>query len=339
MFLKYVFPAIILTIIIHLGSSPAPEQALREGDYVSDLLEKLGKPALPHKPDFSIEGVSAEKGEELVRLGFTEKPGGGKTGRQSKHFVCTACHNVVKDDPTLRFKDPEVRLDYAIEHDIPYVQGSSLYGAVNRTHFYNGDYEKKYGELVTPARDNIREAIQLCAVECSQGRRLKDWELESILAYLWTIGLRVEDLELSDRQMQAVEDALNGRGNLEHAVELIESRYASGAPATFIDPPKNRKEGYPELTGRVERGKAIYELGCLHCHESGRYAFFKLDRSKLSTRFLERHIDRYTRYSIYQVARYGTSPMPGKSTYMPQYTLEKMNQQQLEDLKAFLEQD
>lgn len=339
MFLKYAFPIVLLSVFLNFASSPASEKTLKQDDYVADVLERLGEAELPHKPDLSIQGVSAEKGKELVLYGSTDKPGGGKSGKQSKHFVCTACHNVVKDDPTLRFDDPEARLDYAIQNDIPFLPGTTLYGAVNRTRFYNGDYEKKYGELVEPARDNIREAIQLCAVECSQGRRLEPWELESILAYLWTIGLRMEDLAFSDRQVQAIEAALNGRGEREHAIELIQARYAAGAPATFIDPPEDRRKGYPELAGRPERGEAIFKLGCLHCHEAGRFAFFKLDDSRLSTRFLERHIDRYTRYSIYQVIRYGTSPMPGKQTYMPQYTREKMSRRQVEDLRSFLQQD
>ena len=82
----------------------------------------------------------------------------------------------------------------------------------------------------------------------------------------------------------------------------------------------------------------IYDLSCLYCHEKGRYAFFKLDDSKYSLDYLEKHFPKYTRYSVYQVARYGTSPMNWKRTYMPNYTLEKMSYQQMEDLRAYVEQ-
>ena len=94
-------------------------------------------------------------------------------GKQSKHFVCTSCHNIQKEDPDLSIADPQARLEYARDMELPYLPGTTLYGAVNRTSFYNGDYEKKYGDLVKPARNNLREAIQLCAVECSQGRALR----------------------------------------------------------------------------------------------------------------------------------------------------------------------
>lgn len=66
--------------------------------------------------------------------------------------------------------------------------------------------------------------------------------------------------------------------------------------------------------------------------------FFELDDAQNTFKFLDRHISRYTRYSIYQVARYGTSPLPGKGAYMPQYTMEKMNNQQLEDLRTYIQE-
>ena len=44
----------------------------------------------------------------------------------------------------------------------------------------------------------------------------------------------------------------------------------------------------------------------------------------------------YDQRSIYHVNRYGTKPMGGKKAYMPHYTLEKMSNQQLEDLRAYI---
>ena len=159
--------------------------------------ESLGE-EVPNKVDPAINGVSPERGKELVLYGKTSKPNGGKTKKQSKHFVCTSCHNIQREDPDLTVSDPQARLEYVQKNGMPFLQGTTLYGAVNRTSFYNGDYEKKYGDLVKPARNSIREAIQLCAVECAQGRRLENWELESVLSYLWTIGLKMEDLGLPE---------------------------------------------------------------------------------------------------------------------------------------------
>lgn len=304
---------------------------------VNEVLLRLGDAPLPHPADTSMKWVSARAGEELVKYGFGRGPGGFKTSRQSKHFVCTSCHNLEKEDPDLSVSDPQARLLYVKDKGLPFLQGTSLYGVVNRTQFYNGDYRKKYGDLVNAAQNNIREAIQLCAEECAQGRRLRDWEIESILAYFWELGLKMDDLIFSEREWQEVQGALDGNGDKEGVIRMIKRRYLAGSPATFVTPPKDRKVGY-ELEGNAENGKLIYDLSCLHCHENGRYAFYRLDDSKFSFKHLDRHFSRYTRYSVYQVARYGTSPLNGKRAYMPNYTMEKMSNQQMEDLRAYVKE-
>ena len=306
---------------------------------VAKVLEKLGDKPMPHKPNMKVKGASAEKGFDLMIRGITSKPGGGKTKKQSKHFICTSCHNLDREDPDLSVVDPQARLEYVHDNEgIAFLQGTTLYGAVNRTQFYNGDYDKKYGKLVEKARNNLREAIQLCAVECAQGRRLKSWELESILAYMWTIDLKMEDLNLTDTEVKLIDKALmDQEGDRTDAIALLKTKYLQASPATFVKPPDDREGGYPKK-GNPENGKLIYEHSCLYCHEEGRPAFFRLDDSKLSLNYLAKHFPRYTRYSTYQVARYGTPPMSGKKAYMPQYTLEKMSNQQMEDLRAYIEQ-
>jgi len=119
-------------------------------------------------------------------------------------------------------------------------------------------------------------------------------------------------------------------------IDNLKAHFLNGSPATFATPPDNRKEGY-NYEGDPQNGKLIYDLSCKHCHENQRYAFFNLDNSKYSFKHLEKHISRYTRYSIYQVIRWGTSPIPGKRAYMPNYTLEKLSHQQVEDLRAYIE--
>ena len=331
--------SIFITLIFFVVFSalrPHPNTVVNGQSAVAEVLVQLGDDPLPHQVDGSITGASAEKGADIVLRGITNKPSGGKISKQSKHFVCTSCHNVQRENPDLSVADPQARLLYARDQGLPYLPGTTLYGAVNRTSFYNGDYEKKYGDLVKPARNDLREAIQLCAVECSQGRALEDWEMESVLAYLWTIGLKLEDLHLSSQDYDALNSALNGEGNAQGMVEDLKARYLSGSPATFVEPPKDRKEGY-DYEGDPTNGQLIYDLSCKHCHENQRYAFFNLDDTKYSFRHLKKHIPRYTRYSIYQVMRYGTSPIPGKKAYMPNYTLEKLSHQQAEDLRAYIE--
>ncbi|MEM1319945.1 MAG: cytochrome c [Bacteroidota bacterium] len=303
---------------------------------VWELLKQLGEPAPNHTVNTSIDGVSAERGEDLVRYGITVSPKGKKTRKQSKHFVCTSCHNIVKEDPDLRVADPQARLEYAAKNQLPYLQGTTLYGAVNRQHFYNGDYEKKYGDLVAPARQNLREAIQLCAVECSQGRRLNSWEMESVLAYLWTLQYKLGDLDMETSDYQTLEAATQG-GDKTSAREKLKSFYLDFSPAHFVAPPENLREGYP-LAGNPDNGELIYKLSCLHCHENKRYSYFHLDVTRQTFKYLVNNFDNYAHSSIYEASRYGTPPLYGKRAYMPQYTEEKMTNQQMEDLRAYIEQ-
>lgn len=334
---KLLLTTLIATTALMALEQMAASQPLSPDDLVADVLLRLGDKPAAHYPDTTLPGVSVEAGRGIMLTGFATGPDGGKINKQSKHYVCTACHNIEREDPDLSVSDPQARLAYAKDNGLPFLQGTALYGAVNRTSFYNGDYEQKYGALVEPARHDLREAIQLCATECSQGRALEPWEMESVLAYLWTVGLNMEDLILSDTEQQSIQEALTGNGDPSQAVELIKSKYLSGSPATFVAPPEDRKAGYPVDTTDIENGRLVYELSCLHCHENERYSFFRLDDSKLTFQHLAKHFPRYTEYSVYQVGRYGTSPVPGSKPYMPNYTLEKLSHQQMEDLRAYIE--
>jgi mono/diheme cytochrome c family protein len=334
----FIFLIFGLTLLI-----PATEGMLVEvgpESSVEQTLVMLGEEPVPHQLNPAIEGATVQRGYEIVHEGRTTRPDkGGRTARQSRHFYCTSCHNMVVEDPDLTVADPQARLNFALEKGIPFLQGTTLYGVVNRTSYYNGDYEKKYGkEQVEKARYDLREAIQLCAVGCAQGRALDDWEIESVLAYLWTLELRVEDLQLTDGEIDQVNNALNedkGKTDKEGVAKMIRSKYLQASPATFTPPPADREKGYL-LKGEANNGKAIYETSCLYCHKNGRFSFYHLGDDKLSFKHLDYHMSRYTPYSLYQVARYGTVPLFGKKSYMPQYTQEKMTDQQMEDLRAYI---
>lgn len=306
---------------------PVPTTPLSANTSVESLRLRLGAAPAPHLPD--PERADLDLGRALVLEGITDR------GRQSKHFRCTSCHNVVPEDPDLSISDPEARLAYAEEQDLPFLPGTTLYGIVNRRSFYNGDYELKYGDLVDSARHDLRQAIQLCATECAQGRALTATELESTLAFLWEFELQLGDLQLSEGEQTQLREAL-AINDGPTGLALLEAHYLQASPATFVEPPVPREKGYPGLTGRPAAGRAIYERSCLHCHERQRYSFFNLDNSDYSFDFLAKHAPLYTRYSMYQVVRYGTSPIPGKRAYMPHYTAERMSNQQVEDLQAYI---
>ncbi len=308
---------------------------LSESDKLAEVIELLGGDYSEKRPDYSIPFVSATVGKALVHDGIAAIPGSKKAKRQSKHFVCTSCHNTTIEDPDLANPNPQSRLIYAKENGIPFLQATTLYGAVNRETYYNGDYEKKYGDLVLPARYNIREAIQLCATECSQGRKLEKWELESVLAYLWELQLTVGDVELSELEKESIELAVDNERIRSEALKLIKTKYALASPATALPPPEDRKKG-TGLDGDPENGALIYELSCMHCHYQKKYSFLHLDKTKMNLKHLDRKAGTYDRHSIYQVVRYGTFPKHGKKSYMPFYTKEKMSEQQLSDLRAYL---
>ncbi len=313
---------------------------LEDASYLEDILRSLGA---ARRADTSPRpGGSLALGEQIVTKGI-----GHNGKRQSKHFVCISCHNVVPEDPNFLSYDPAARLEYAVEHDLPFLPGTTLYGAVNRKSYYNGDYDKKYGDLVKSARKDLRAAIQLCATECAQGRPLDNNEMESVLLYLQKIGLQLGDLQLTATEKKQVDTALtkatqqadSPTGAQAAAIAMLTSKFAAASPATFVLPPENRNEGYP-LDRKLQPavGKEIYSRSCLHCHEKQQFAFFELAEEIYHYDFLLKHFPRYTRYSTYQVVRYGTSPIPGKKAYMPHYTAERMSHQQVEDLKAYLQQ-
>jgi len=299
---------------------------------VSSLLESLGVDFTIKKPKQLNDKVSVEVGRQLFINGFA-KTKTAKAKKQSKHFVCTSCHNIQKEDPDLTVSDPQARLVYTDQQNLPFLQGTTMYGAVSRETYYNGDYFKKYGELVTPARNDIRGAIQLCAVECAQGRPLRDWEMESILSYLWTLDLQISDLNLSADEIETIEDETIAD---EDKVSLIKSKYLAGSPAHFSAPPVNRKQG-SGLRGDPENGKLIYNNSCLHCHYQGKYSYLHLDDTRLSKKHLCNKAPTYHNHSIYQVVRWGVPSKSGKESYMPQYPLEKMSEQQLSDLRAYID--
>lgn len=332
--MKYsIFLTLVVTILLaSWGYNDQRPLSLTESTTVTELLQSFGEDLNEKKPNKNLKGVSPEVGEQLFKKGFSKKPKGGKSKKQSKHFVCTSCHNVDKEDPNLAESNPETRLQYTAKNKLPFLQGTTMYGAVSRETYYNGDYDKKYGDLVKPARNDIRGAIQLCAVECAQGRKLKDWELESILAYLWTIDIKISDLDLSENQIDSLEDGNVSDGK---KIALLKSKYLQASPAHFIPPPVDRRLGVG-LVGNSKNGKLIYDGSCLHCHFEQRYSFLHLDHSKLSFKHLKRKAPTYHRHSIYQVTRWGVPTKSGKNSYMPQYPVEKLSDQQLADLMAYI---
>lgn len=302
-------------------------------DRVTVVLEQLGAPQGLHFIK-ELDSVKVRMGKELVLNGRTVSPSGKLTKRQSRYFVCTDCHNVVQEDPNLMKPNPEARLKYAEINGIPFLQGTTLYGAVNRKHWYNDDYLIKYGQLVAPARDTLVNAVQLCATTCSQGRSFTNWELDAVMHYLNSIGLKMGDLNLTNKEKQMV---INGAGTDESKdfARLIESKYFQESHATFLDPISSIERELGS-NGDVQSGAMIYKNSCLHCHKDGGVTNFKLSNAKLDFQFLRKHLLVDGNKSVYHISRKGTYMKNGYRPYMPNYTKERLSHQQLEDLVAFI---
>jgi mono/diheme cytochrome c family protein len=297
---------------------------------VYDVLFDLGV----MKPAHFIEQMAtlSKQGEELIKIGRTTDPNGKQGKFISKFYTCTSCHNLVREDPDLRIVDQESRLSYAIEKNIAYLQGSTFWGMVNRETWYNDDYVLKYGDLVRKAEHSLEESIQLCAQVCSQGRPLEDWEMKSILSYLWSLQLDMDDLNMDVEELKSLNTLTN-----DSKVQLIKSKYLNKSPATFVDPPADKHMGYG-LVGNPDRGKAIFELGCQHCHRPNGESDVVFEKNALTLNWLSRHMYDDGDKSIYEIVRKGTYAASGHKEYMPHYTLEKMSHQQVEDLRAYIQQ-
>ena len=303
---------------------------------VQEVLAELGEPMPAHFIK-NLDEEKVRKGEELVKYGKTIGSNGRKTKFISKYYVCTTCHNLEQEDPDLRFSNPETRLPYVKEKNMPFLQGTTFKGIVNRESWYNNDYVKKYGdEKIEAAHNNLRESIQLCAIECSQGRSMKDWEIEAVLSYYQSLQFTLQDLKLSATDMEKLNKERTNPTDQLALREWIKSFYLQTSPAHFFDAPADKIEGYAGLIGDPKIGKDIYELSCLYCHKDGGVSHYILDNSKLSFRHLEKMVPKDSHFSLYQIIAYGTYAIPGHKPYMPHYPEERMSKQQVEDLRAYI---
>ena len=145
----------------------------------------------------------------------------------------------------------------------------------------------------------------------------------------------------AQRQVQASIETGEKR---EEAIALIKSKYLQAAPGHFGEPPESLEEGFPLIEQtNPERGRWIYQQACLHCHGSRLSAPMResLGMNIESYEYLIEEL--FTEESLYNYIRRGTHPHDegfgaDASLYMPLYPRERMSDQQVEDLRAFLEE-
>ena len=327
-----IFLLLVVSFVL-LGSRT--DQVWSESSLLGDVLIALGDEVPAHaRPNANEELI--QRGYELVHLGKSVSPEGKRSGYISKYFMCTSCHNQSIEDPDLRFSDPEARLDYTIEQGIKFLPATTFYGMANKESWYGGDYYRKYGDLVKPANKSLAEATQLCAKVCSSGRHLEEWELEAILAYYWNIQFKLSDLDLEPDEFDRLIKSLKEGEKSKDLIQLLKSKYLQETPVQFGSLPNSMYEGFA-FEGNIENGRKIFENSCQSCHHKEGVSTILLDDDQATMNKFVRHLQKKTNYNLYKIIREGTYTEKGKPRYMPLYPKEKMSDQQIEDLRAFVE--
>ena len=122
---------LLIPVILLFCSSLSTDLEINGETPVWEVLIKLGETPPNHMPNTSVRGYSVGVGKDIALYGVAKDANGKKIKLQSKHFVCTSCHNIQKEDPDLTKHDPQARLDYVAEKGLPFVQGTTLYAVVN----------------------------------------------------------------------------------------------------------------------------------------------------------------------------------------------------------------
>jgi len=226
-------------------------------------------------------------------------------------------------------------LEYCKDNNLPFLQGTTLWGVVNRTSWYNDDYIEKYGDLTLVAKNDLPATIQLCAQECSQGRTLKPWELRGILAYLWSIQIKINNLTISPKLLKQINSATTDLEK-KQVIEHLKSLYSQKSSAHFITPKTELPTIQSLPLGDPKNGQLIYEISCKVCHQPKGSATTKLTSSKSTKNKFLVNLNTNSQFDLYKITRKGTHPSNTKKNYMPLYSLERLSSQQLKDLIAYL---
>ncbi len=274
---------------------------------------------------------------------MTNPPVGQKPSKPlSQYYRCLHCHNIAREDRRLTVQDPDAReqwlrslkLTDPTKRDgtVPSLTvATTLWGAVNRASFYNG-YHKKYHRLAVKddeAMDpsSLTDAIEVCCRYCSSGRFPEQWELDSMLAFLWSLELRLKDVDLAPSIRRRVLSAWKNNGLSPALKNLLRKVYLRKSGATLLPMPSSVRgatDAYDDdkaCTGNAKSGQFLYATACAGCHGT---VHSSVGRS------LARTSDQYCRFVLRGTERDGQ--------YMPFFTQQRLSRRQLADIRAYLQQ-
>jgi mono/diheme cytochrome c family protein len=284
-------------------------------------------------------------GRQLLIQGQATNPpqGDSPSPRLSEHYRCVHCHNLAREDSRLTVQDPDVRAERIrsqVSGDptrrdgsiLSLTPGTTLWGAVNRERFYNGYYAKyhtlRLGDDQAMNPEKLADAVQVCGRYCSSGRFLEPWELDSILAHLWDLELRIKDLDLPEAKLKEVLEGLNSDNVLAAAKarQAIKQSMLRASNATRQELPQRSTEQadvYADeqvVRGEATAGKFLYHSACAGCHGP--------DLSLPFGRELGTNAPRFHRFVWHGTER--------DDLYMPFFTKERLSRKQSADIRAYL---
>lgn len=284
-------------------------------------------------------------GRQLVTTGQVRDPPVEPSPSEplAEKYRCVHCHNLVREDEKLTVQDPErreklIRLASPKEPEkrdgtvLSLTPGTTFWGVVNRERYYNGRYERYRKLPVADGRamdpESLADAIQICCHYCSSGRFPAAWELDSLHAFLWSLELRLKDLDLPEKdaqdllkQLQSEEEATVGQ-----ARQAIQKHYLRQSTADKHDEPERSKDAgdfYGDGTtyvGDAGRGRLVYRSACAGCHGG--------DLNPQAGADLVANDRLFHRYVWRGTERDGL--------YMPLFTQQRLSRQQAADIRVYL---
>lgn len=307
------------SLILLMGGAPHRPSTASKPTRVHELLYLLGESRPSHALTPQIIRQLAAEGEQWLRFGRLDP----SSPRLSPSHVCVDCHGLDREDPNLSSPNPEVRLAYLREQKRPLLQGTTLYGTVNKEHWYNG-YWEKYRNVkgFSQAQDQLRQAIQFCSEICARGRRLSVRELDSILAFLWTRSLTLKDIGIGSQKTQAI---LNSQTPKPIIRSQIKRNYKLASSASSPSLLKTKRP----LAGKLKEGGDIYQASCLHCHN------LRSDSPAGELSFSELQDVYGGSDKLLRLLRRGKHT-PGQRPYMPEFVPERLSDRQITSLALYI---
>lgn len=295
---------------------------------LSDFLSLLGAESKPRFPGTDDPGLVAA-GREMIYKGRLPNSQGEKL---SEYFYCADCHSAEREQRLLSpHGDAQATVDFSIENDLPLLPASTFAGITDRVAYFESGTTDSL-EIEAKPKSDLESAVQFCSTALARGRELNPVEMQAVLAYLFSLEWRVGDLGFRGADLAELKRRSLNRREHNTIVEDLQKRYPLRALRIRGDLPTESKSGYPSVKEtNPERGHQIWSKACLHCHgaEGASQHFFG---NRVST--WRKLLSLFEDGTAYRHIREGSGSENG--VYMPPYPVNKLGEQEIEDLRAYI---